>query len=187
MMLAAGATVPFKSSEDYTFCYNVIEFDWDSRRDALAVTVYPRSWNFKDTCFEADKKRLGGKKPKRVLGSPYFRKAPRPVEHSVTEGADEVEPVVEIVAALDTEKEPAVPPEDAGYRLVLLRFFRDLSEGERLTLLVDLDAIDTGSDERVTQAIERQLFDWLVSNGKLREIEAMIKYLMQKRTGGTGV
>lgn len=186
MMLAAGATVPFKSDQDYTFCYNILEFDWDSEQDALAVTVHPRSWNFQETCFEADEKRLGGKNPKHVLGSPYFRKAALPETRtvSVEAGTEEIEPIVEIVAALDTERVPAVPPEDAGYRLVLLRFFRDLSEGERLTLLVDLDAIDTDSDERITQAVERRLFDWLVTKGGITKIDAMIDQLMQKRTGG---
>jgi len=186
MMLAAGATVPFKSDEDYTFCYNIIEFDWNSEQDALAVTVHPRSWNFHDTCFEADEQRLGGKNPKHVLGSPCFRKAARPQARteSVKGGAEDVEPIVEIVAALDTEQLPAVPPEDAGYRLVLLRFFRDLSEGERLTLLVDLKAIDTDSDERITQAVERRLFDWLVSKGGITKIDAMIDELMQTRNGG---
>jgi predicted phosphodiesterase len=186
MMLAAGATVPFKSDGDYTFCYNIIEFDWDSEQDALAVTVHPRSWNFQDTCFEADEKRLGGKNPKHVLGSPCFRKAALPETRTVSleAGTEEIEPIVEIVAALDTEREPAVPPEDAGYRLVLLRFFRDLSEGERLTILVDLEAIDTDSDDRITQAVERRLFDWLVSKGGISKIDAMIDELMQKRTGG---
>jgi len=186
MKLAAGATVPFKSDEDYTFCYNIIEFEWDSERDALAVTVHPRSWNFRDTCFEADEKRLGGKNPKHVLGSPYFRKATPPQARTepAEAGTDEVEPIVEVVAALDTEKEPAVPPEDAGYRLLLLCFFRDLSEGERLTLLVELDAIDTDSDERITQAVERKLFDWLVSKGRISLVQAMIEKLKSKRSGG---
>lgn len=33
MMLASGATVPFKSDDIYTFTYNVLEFDWDSNAD----------------------------------------------------------------------------------------------------------------------------------------------------------
>ena len=186
MMLAAGATVPFKSTEDYTFCYNIIEFDWDADRDALAVTVHPRAWNSRGTCFEADEKRLGGKDPRFVLGSPNFRKVARPKarDEQAEAGAEIGEPIVEIVAALDTKAEPTVPPEEGDYRLLLLRFFRDLSQGERLTLLVDLSAIDTDSDERVTQAVERQLFDWLVNKGEMSKIEAMIDKLISKRSGG---
>ncbi|MHA3774960.1 metallophosphoesterase [Verrucomicrobiota bacterium sgz303538] len=188
MMLAAGATVPFKSDDEYTFTYNIIEFDWDSEQDALAVTVHPRAWNPLRTCFEVDEKCLDGKGPRFVLDSPNFRKDARvqqgtaPVEASTNES----EPIVEVVAALNTEGDPAVPPEDAGYRLVLLRFFRDLSEGERLTILVELGAIETGSDERITQAVERQLLDWLVREGRISKVEKMIEELIAKRTEESG-
>lgn len=191
MMLAAGATVPFKSNDKYTFTYNIIEFDWESEKDALAVTIHPRAWNPVRTCFEADDKRLGGKDPRFVLESPNFRKAVRPnSDMSRTAPAearvDDLEPIVEIVAALDTEGEPAVPPEDAGYRLILLRFFRDLSEGQRLTILVELGAIETGSDDRITQAVERQLLDWLVREGRIDEVEIMIERLISREKKGAG-
>ena len=74
MMLAAGAAVPFKSDDVYSYTYNIIEFEWDEKSDGLAVTIHPRAWNPKKTCFEADDKRLGGKKPRFTLGSPNFRK-----------------------------------------------------------------------------------------------------------------
>lgn len=185
MMLAAGATVPFKSDDKYTFTYNILEFDWDSEQDALAVTVHPRAWNPLRTCFEADETRLGGKDPKFLLGSPNFRKAARPHDRTALAeaAAIESEPIVEVVAALDTEGDPTVPPEDTGYRLVLLRFFRDLSEGERLTILVELGAIETGSDERITQAVERQLLDWLVREGRIGEVETMIDRHISRREG----
>lgn len=184
MMLAAGATVPFKSDENYTFSYNIIEFAWDSEADALAVTVHPRSWNFNETCFESDEVRLGGKEPRFVLGSPNFRNGshqPRKKSGTVEAISAKIEPIVEIVAALNTEAQPVVPPEDAGYRLVLLRFFRDLTEGDRLRVLVDLKAIDTDSDEPVTQATERKLLDWLVSKGRISEVSTMIENLISKR------
>jgi len=49
MMLAAGATVPFKSDEVYSFTYNLIEFEWDPIDDDLIVTIHPRAWNPKRT------------------------------------------------------------------------------------------------------------------------------------------
>lgn len=186
MMLSAGATVPFKSDDRYTFTYNIIEFDWDSEQDALTVTVHPRAWNPLRTCFEADEKRLGGKDPKFVLDSPNFRKAARAQQGTAPAEASTNEPIVEVVAALNTEGDPAVPPEDTGYRLVLLRFFRDLSEGERLTILVELGAIEAGSDERITQAVERRLLDWLVSAGRIGEVEMMIDGSIARRREGTG-
>lgn len=184
MVLAAGATVPFKSDETFTFTYNIIEFDWDPTEDALSVKVHPRAWNPAQTRFEADEERLGEKAPKFVLGSPYFRKGALPARLDRGAQEYEAEPIVGVVAALDSEGEPAVPPEVDGYRVVLLHFFRDLTEGERLRILVELDAIEADSDQRMTQAVERQLLDWLVREGRLQEVEQMIKDLISSRQGG---
>ncbi len=185
LILAAGATVPFKSDEVYTFTYNVIEFDWDAKADALLVTIHPRAWNPTRTRFEADEMRLGGKEPKFVLGSPNFRKRARPndaAEPAAGEPpADEAEPVMEVVAASDAQGEPAMPHDVKGYGLVLLRFFRDLTEGERLRILVELDAVDIGSNERMTQSVERQLLDYLVREGRIGEVERMINELVSSR------
>jgi GTPase-associated adaptor domain len=189
MMLAAGATVPFKSNEIYTFTYNVIEFAWDADADALAVIIHPRAWNPARTCFEADTKRLGGKDPKFVLGAPNFRKGAQPdvdliqLKETAPE-SHEAEPVVEIVPALDAQGESAMPLEIEGYRLVLLHFFRDLTEGERLRILVELDAVPTGSDERMTQSVQRQLLDWLVREGRIADVERMIGEFISKQKGG---
>ena len=60
MMLSAGATVPFKSNDEFTFAYNIIEFDWDEGIDGLSVTIHPRAWNWRRTQFEGDEKPLGG-------------------------------------------------------------------------------------------------------------------------------
>ena len=179
LLLAAGATVPFKSDETYTFTYNVIEFDWDPEQDALAVTIHPRAWNATRTRFEADEKRLGGKDPKFVLGSPNFRRgiphplkaAPALVSDAITPG--EPEPVVELVAALDSETEPPVQPEEEAYRFALLRFFRDLSGNERLRILAELGAFEKDDTNTMTQAVERRLFDWLVKGGRLSDIERL--------------
>ncbi len=82
LMLAAGATVPTKSNDVYTFTYNIIEFDWDRGSDALAVTIHPRAWNPDFTRFESDSKRLGGTDPKFVLGCPNFRDGTPAVVHT---------------------------------------------------------------------------------------------------------
>lgn len=193
MMLAAGAAVPFKSNEVYTYTYNIIEFDWDEGADALAVTMHPRAWNPAGTCFEADHRRLGGSEPRFTLGSPNFRKCKRPdADGLATDGHGPVagggpapKPVVEHVAAELAEGEtPPMPPPVEGYELALLRFFRDLLENERLRILVELDAIPADSDERMTQGVERKLFDWLVREGRLPEVNRMIDRLIAEREEG---
>lgn len=187
MMLAAGATVPTKSNEVYTFTYNLIEFDWDSEKDALAVKIHPRAWNPTFTRFESDEKRLGGPAPKFVLGCPNFRVCDTALVHNTPVAetparSEQRVPVVEIVAeAVENAKEPEVSPELPGYRLLLLRFFRDLTEGERLRILTELDAIPLDSEDQMTQATERHLFDWLVRQGKMDGIQRLLDHYIQAK------
>lgn len=190
MMLAAGAAVPFKSNEIYTFTYNIIEFDWDEHTDNLVVTIHPRVWNPAKTCFEADDKRLGGKDPRFTLGSPNFKKGD-PISVTVIVEPEtglsdvSIEPIVELVPAEGVEasagETASMPPNADGYELALLRFFRDLYESERLKILVELDAVPAESNERMNQGLERRLFDWLAREGRLPEIAAMIDKLMSER------
>lgn len=190
LMLAAGAAVPYRSNEEYTYTYNVIEFDWDEENDALAVTIHPRAWNVANTCFEADDKRLGGKNPRFSLGSPNFRKGARPIGsgEASADQPGETELVVEEVPAETAESHEGeflpMPPTVEGYELALLRFFRDLVESERLRILVGLDAIPSDFDERMTQGVERMLFDWLVGEGRLPDVAVQIDQLISERKEG---
>lgn len=196
MMLAAGATVPFKSSVTYTFTYNVIEFDWNAEQDALSVVLHPRAWNSEHTCFEADEKSLGGKEPRLVLLSPNFKKCGVAVAESHvpdqvpqvlhdTELAQvKMEPTIEMVPAFEVKEGSEMPLDNPDYHLILLRFFRDLTEAERLRILVDLDALTADSDERVTQALERQLLDWLVREGRISEVEKRVDQFISNRKKG---
>lgn len=191
LMLAAGAAVPYRSNDEYTYTYNIIEFDWDEANDALAVTMHPRAWNRTRKYFEADEERLGGKAPRFSLGSPNFRKL-GPVTSDVKEtGAAEdagTEPISEEVpaetAGAELGETPPVPPAAEGYELALLRFFRDLVESERLRILVELDAIPSDFDERMTQGVERRLFDWLVGEGRIPDLTAMIEKMISERKDG---
>ena len=193
LMIAAGAAVPFRSNETYTYTYNIIEFDWDEVKDALSVTIHPRAWNPMKTCFEADDKRLGGNEPQFSLGSPNFTKLGKDttaIDHVVIEHADSLtEPVVEEVpaetAATEEGEMQRMPPTVEGYELTLLQFFRDLVESERLRILVELDAIPSDFDERMTQGVERMLFDWLVGEGRLSEIIVQTEKLLSERKEGS--
>jgi predicted phosphodiesterase len=194
MMLAAGATVPYKSDAIYTFTYNIIEFDWDEEIDGLSVTMHPRAWNAKRTCFEADDQRLGGANPNFRLASPFFRKAgcpdtPTPAQPANIPPAERstysVAPTIEMVP-MESSEEGAqlMSPSAEGYETARLRFFRDLLEGERLRILVALNAIPEKFDEPMSQGLERRLFDRLVRDGKLGEVEKMIDQLIDERKDG---
>lgn len=194
MMLAAGATVPYKSNDIYTFTYNIIEFAWDEEIDGLSVTMHPRAWNAQRTYFEADHKRLGGASPNFRLACPFFRKANRP-EATATEqpsnapvaevGVCPAEPTMELTLLESLEEEvQAMPPKAPGYETARLMFFRDLLEGERLRILVELDALPDNFDTRMSQGLERRLLDMLVRDGKLSQIEKMIDQLIDERKDG---
>jgi Predicted phosphohydrolases len=193
MMLAAGATVPYKSDDIFTFTYNIIEFDWDEEIDGLSVTIHPRAWNPQRTRFEPDHKRLGGKHPRFRLACPFFRNGDGPVSPRTTKPADalaapqasasSVEPIIEMAPTASTQGEPQqMSPKIEGYETARLRFFRDLFEGERLRILVELDALSENSDEGMSQNLERRLFDMLVRDGKLKDVEKMINELIDERT-----
>jgi len=190
MLLAAGAAVPFSSDETFTYTYNIIEFDWDEEQDALAVRIHPRAWSPAMTCFQADTKRLGGEETCVSLGSPNFRKcaAPRASDsagHVLSVPSEEAAQAIELVPAAFVEGEVApMPPAVEGYELALLRFFRDLLENERLRILLEMNAISEDSDERMTQGVERKLFDWLAREGRLPEVTAMMDRLIAQRSEG---
>jgi len=192
MMLAAGATVPFRSNAVYTFTYNVIELEWDPVDDDLIVTMHPRAWDSKRTCFVADDNRLGGAEPKYKVRCPNFKLAPRPpvVEKEVdaTTGCSAAiaavsPPLVELVPAEVEEGEVAdMPPAVEGYGPIELRFFRDLLEGERLRILITLDAIPHDSDERMNRGLQRKLLESLAREGKLPNVERLMNEYMEERT-----
>ncbi|MEX3973787.1 metallophosphoesterase [Paraburkholderia caribensis] len=194
MMVAAGATVPYKSNDVFTFTYNIIEFDWDAEIDGLSITMHPRAWNPARTCFEADQQRLGGRDPNFRLACPFFRKAARPdaagagqrVEAPVADVVPTfAEPAIEMVPVESLEGGPQpMAPRLEGYETARLRFFRDLFEVERLRILVELDSFPAGSDERMTQGLERKLLDMLVRQGKLADVVTMIDKLITERKDG---
>lgn len=195
MMLAAGATVPFKSDGAFTFTYNIIEFDWDEEIDGLSVTLYPRAWNSRRTRFEADEQRLGGKDPNFRLACSNFRKVEKPLASTAKRASNAsspktettiAEPTVSMIPLESLEGEQQTMPQNTdGYETARLRFFRDLFEGERLRILLMLDALPENFNDKVSLGLERRLLDMLVRDGKLAEVEKMIDYLIDERKDGT--
>ena len=59
------------------------------------------------------------------------------------------------------------------------------AKSERLRILVELDAIPSDFDERMTQGVERMLFDWLVGEGRLSEIIVQTEKLLSERKEGS--
>jgi hypothetical protein len=194
LTLAAGATVPPKVENGYTYTYNLLTFDWHSDGDKLLVEVVPRAWSQKFKRFEADEVRLGRHKPRNHLASPNFRRntpapatpvVPAPATPSVQtahEGGGQQEP-----SALDAQNQvnqPQAPTAEApvndSFQLVLLRFFRDLTAPQRLKILVDLNALPSDWNENLTLMMERHVVDKLVKAGRLADIERSIERIQNE-------
>lgn len=194
MMLSAGATVPFKSNDEFTFAYNIIEFDWDEGIDGLSVTIHPRAWNWRRTQFEGDEKPLGGKGANFRLACPSFRKAATPCASGTTEAvelATGLADACESEANIEEASQEAfhgglnyMPSNMEGYEIARLRFFRDLLEGERLRILVKLNALPETFNDRMTQGLERKLLDNLAQDGKLGDVDNLINKMISERKEG---
>lgn len=196
LMLASGATVPPKAENGYTYTYNLLTFDWSEDGDRLSVEVVPRAWNDDAKRFEADDVRLGGHQPKNLLASPNFRRAPRPAQSALPDAstasvvAGQAVDKAEVPVAENEVRGPTPVGEAEGgqspvsdaegemsnlFDLVLLRFFRDLTEAQRLKVLVELDALPDDWDEDMTLMMERLLVEDLVKHGRLHDLEESIR------------
>jgi metallophosphoesterase superfamily enzyme len=174
MRLEAGATVPPTADGVFTYTYNVLEFSWDNDQDKLKVVVHPRAWDDDKKRFEDDPIRLGGKEPTYHLGCPNFRAAPEP-DTKVTEVLTmpaQTKPDAISVNEVEKEKPLGVPPD---YPLILLRFFRDLTDAQRIAILVKLDALPADWSESSSHAFERKVLDALVLAGRADAIRSAIK------------
>ena len=162
-MLASGATGPPKVENGYTYTYNLLTFDWSEDGDKLSVEVVPRAWNDEAKRFGADEVRLGSHQPKNFLGSPNFRRAPRPVGPAAPDKAASPSALRPAEADVPVKENRDTPPAPVGqqeqvpaaedavsdpFDLVLLKFFRDLTTAQRLKALVELDALPTTTGMR---------------------------------------
>jgi hypothetical protein len=193
MTLEAGATVPPKAENGYTYTYNLLTFDWDADGDKLVVEVIPRAWSEENKRFEADDVRLGGRKPRNSLASPNFRRgAPVPQSKPMAEPAFRADAVVEPIepSPSDQISQPQTPTAEASmnddFQLVLLRFFRDLTATQRLRVLVELKALPSDWTENLTLMMERKVVDRLVKAGRLPELATSVERVQNEDNETSG-
>lgn len=182
MMLAAGATTPEKIDDKYTYAYNIVEFDWDEVEDALAVTLHLRAWNDEMKRFEADDIQLGGRDRRIVLGSPNFRRAPAPPKPEVIRDVPHTEPAhVEIILPKEEDVTSNGQADETEYQNLHLRFFRDLAEGDRLRILVELDAVPREFGGNFNHETESKLFRSIVRANRFNELHDKIENALTRR------
>lgn len=180
MLLASGAMVPPTAEGPYNYTYNVLEFDWNAERDALAVTVHPRAWNDNDKAFDAAPEQLCGEGPTFVLGCGRQLPAGPTVDSGSEPGA--------AVEEWDAIEGAAAPEENVpeDYPLLLLRYFRDLLPGQRLKVLVRLGALPDDWDEPLTHSMERRIVDGLARADRLHELTSAIDEVAKINKGADG-
>lgn len=187
MMLAAGATTPDQIDDVFTYKYNVITFEWDEAQDALAVTINPRTWDDEEKCFDKDHAFLAGKSERQILSSPKAANDP---------AAQVVAPVAVVapVQPVDAPPENELPAEVIAMgnlepsidgRLLQLRFFRELSAGERMQALVRLGAVPADLKTNLDHVMERRLFRMLLKRGLAQAIDDSIAAAEKSRSGKT--
>jgi predicted phosphodiesterase len=203
MMLAAGATTPDQIDDNYTYKYNILAFEWDEKSDGLAVYLNPRTWDGSVARFRRDEKFMDGRDERQVLGSPNFHGVPKLskpkevpaaagalVEEALAamagegEGAAHVEVVpatIGAVAVTDVDAAETEPSQDT--RDLQLRFFQELSQGDRLTAFVDFGVVDQIKG-RLDHAMERRIFRRAVRQGKADEIRQRLD-AVNSRKGNT--
>lgn len=183
LTITAGATVP-PSDEILHYTYNLLDFSLTADGNKLVVSVRPRSWVDEIKDFGEDLVPLRGQGPDFPLncpnfGPPQLPQTSRPAA-SVDNGlAEEGSVKVKLAQQVDTS------PVDDEFAYVLLRFFRDLTSGQRIRVLVRLGELPDDWTEELSHAMERHVIDHLDEARRLEQLsEAMDWVVACDSTGG---
>ncbi len=152
LVIASGALTPEHARDPYIYRYNVIEFALgeNSAAPSLEITVFPRVWNFQDTCFGADHSRLRGRESaKFALPCPQFR-LPASGAQSLTS---------------------AVPSEnEEKFVRVGYFFWRFLNWQQQLKVLVETDILPTTPSVPRLQTVAHMALERARADGKLSQL-----------------
>ena len=187
VMLSAGATVPPKVEGGYNYAYNLLIFDWDPFSDNMKMTILPRSWSPEDTRFDADIVNFSSSRQIFVVRCPNFQ---RGVESPLAECQGAMQPTLaKGTQSSQAEDSPSNEPDGNDlmadtFPITLLRFFRDLSPGQRIDTLVKLKILPEGWHDPLTHNIERQFVNALAEAGRLGELELAIDNALHTQSGG---
>jgi predicted phosphodiesterase len=169
LMISAGATVP-PAHEGKRYCFNIITFDWDECDGKLKVTIDPREWNAGATKFFAGTAEIGGVAQTHELDCPNYKPIAKldKIHHPVVASHHLEVPAV---------SNPSITIDDEEYALLVLRFFRDIEELERLNILYQLKIIPRDFKDAPSHSIQRRFLDKARDVGKIDEIKIAINAL----------
>lgn len=181
MLIAAGAATPDRVDSKYTYAYNVIEFDWDEQQDALAVTLHTRTWNDEMKRFEGTDVLLAETNQRTVLGSPNFRRAARPSSLAVEKFSKTAPAHVEIILPKEESVILGSEVDNSEYQNLYLRFFRDLSELERLNIFISLNVIPGEFSGGLKHEMEGKLFMSVVRADRFAQLRDSVEKELDNR------
>lgn len=168
LMIASGATVPPTDEGPPQYCYNIIVFETVLEKPELCVTVLPRKWDASETEFVEDQDQLKAHGRTFPVRCPNFKNGAVAAVLPSVEHSTEVKP--------DQPPLSAVPPpplrvHDDDFALVKLRFFRDLSDKQRIETLVALGAVPATLMGGLSHSVQRRCLEQLYKDGKLQLVK----------------
>ncbi len=176
IMLSAGATTPLKADENYTYCYNVLQFKWDSNNDGLIVDIHPRIWEDAKKRFIADTLHFQSEKLTYNLRCPNFTKVVKPPNSEIINTPNDC--TIGNSQTLIANDKMADNQSEKNYQYVLLRFFRDLNSRQRLAILIELGSLPKDWSGSITHTVERLALDMLYKNGEIGKVIEQIKNIL---------
>lgn len=176
LSLASGATVPPAVNEIYTYCYNILEFDWDDEDNALKVKVYPRIWDDEKKAFTDDTKHFHTDKRTFILKCPNYKTIPNAKSNNIDESSEQ-----EQKKLIENEIQVESKMSDTQDKILLLKFFRELSSGQRLEILVKMGAIPSDISDAITHNVEVMALKSLFASGKHIELQNSINEVLSQK------
>ena len=181
LTISAGAVVPPEAGGAYRYTYNVISFEWDAETAGLEVQIVPRTWNERETRFDADTSQFSSGRFRQVLRGPSTGK-PSSEGPAQATGRDYGTAGVPRGARESTRRETA---ETAGRDamvssrgLLRLKFFRDLSAAQRQEVLIEVGILSSDWSIELTHTFERRLFDQALDAGLEGQLTSAVGVLL---------
>lgn len=173
LTISAGAAVPPDANDGYGFTYNFITFEWNQATDGLRVLTIPRRWNYATTRFDADTVNYDSAALSVVLRCSNFTSTAAAIETSPTDSP---------LDAFHAEARDPDPPDtsrgstmDSASRLLRLRFLRDLTHTQRITVFVKLGILPDSWAGSLTHNMELQLLHTVFRSQRQSELQRAIE------------
>lgn len=176
VVLAAGAANPPGAAGDFVYTYNWLEFDWlvENGKAVLSISVFPRRWNSRSTCFETDYSRTKGSISTNLrLDCGPYQDAKLKASSAKPASVPEVEAQDLATAKINTMPPSNPVPEGvadhSSYELLRFLFWKYLDRSTRQTVLVELGLL-RASEKPLPNSFERDAFKKASQEGKLHDL-----------------